>query len=106
MYCMYGQVVMEQPTSYMYIHSYTNHNLVFVFASSSFNINPFGPDLLPSSVPSKSPSAEAGHAHSSRSSGSRVPSSASTILSPNTGKNLYPWPLPPVARKRLGWSGW
>lgn len=78
-----------------------------VLASSSASIIPLRPDRLPSFVSTVLELGRSrGHAHSCCSSGSRLPSSASTILSPRTGKNLYAWPLPPVARKRFGWSGW
>ena len=85
---------------------------LFVLASSSFKFEFLAPDRLPSPSKRSSPSEPTAgfvtvlHVHRSRNSGSRVPSSASTILSPRTGKNLYPCPLPPVARKRPSHSGW
>ena len=106
---------------YILLHIYTSADqsyrapflaAFFVLASSSFKFEFLAPDRLPSPSKRSSPSEPTAgfvtvlHVHRSRNSGSRVPSSASTILSPRTGKNLYPCPLPPVARKRPSHSGW
>lgn len=86
--------------------------LMVLFSSSSTNSMPLAPDRLPSSVHT-TPRPPAGvvtglsvQAHKRARSESRMPCMASTILSPRTGRNLYPWPLPPVAMKRDLISGW
>lgn len=80
-----------------------------VLFSSSSNIIPLRPDRLPSSHPEKRCSSQPISFFNSSSllqrhiyfnSGSSVPSIAAAILSPITGKNLNPWPEPPVAMKR------
>lgn len=61
----------------------------FPLANSSNKRNPLTPDRLPSSVARKFGSTfDSGQAHIFFSSGSSFPSSASTTLSPITGKNL------------------
>ena len=98
-----------------------NPDLAFPFASSSLNTIPLGPPRLPSShsincigSPSCSPnrtlyfarnSSSCGQRHSSAYSDARFRSAASTMYLPRMGKNLKPWPEPPVAiRRDLFWD--
>jgi hypothetical protein len=76
-----------------------------VFLNSSSNTIPGLPPLLPSSVTTFS-TLWSSHFHLLLNSSGHLPSMQSTIRSPITGKNLYPCPLPPVAKNSPSNSGW